>query len=161
MVDVDGVATEEPYQCAGLTEFCQYEDCVAGQKLKDPERPRATPLDRKDRATQRLFVDPDRRAALKGGKKTVHAAWGLAPENRPECQRCNRAGRSEGGLQRMLEIVNKRPASHACNDPFGANCAVKAYGSDRPCLVCREKLKRQKEAAAAGANTDALPPPSS
>ena len=108
MVDVNGVATEVPYQCAGLTEFCQYEDCVAKQNRAHPERPRATPLDREDPATLRLFVDPDRRAALKGGKTRVHAAWGIAPEHRRECVKCKKAAQSEDVRARDVENTQKK-----------------------------------------------------
>ena len=145
MVDVDGVATEEPYQCAGLTEFCQYEDCVAGQKLKDPERPRATPLDRKDRATQRLFVDPDRHAALAGPKKRTHAAWGFPDKNRRECQRCKRAGMSKEGLEK--HDADRKKASNKCCDPFGKGCINRASGGNTACPDCQEEKKQRKAAA--------------
>ena len=113
MVDVNGVATEVPYQCAGLADFCQYEDCVAKQNRTAPERPRATPLDREDLATLRLFVDPDRRAALAGGKRREHAAFGVAPENRSECAKCNMTGRSKEGLEKALRDKRNRPKEAA------------------------------------------------
>jgi hypothetical protein len=143
MVDVDGVATEEPYQCAGLTEFCQYEDCVAGQKKDGSERPRATPLDREDPATLRLFVDPDRRAALKGGKTRVHAAWGIAPENRSECTRCRKAAQSEDVRARDLENTGKR--AKRCADPFNKGCREFAtrHVAGSTCPDCKAEQKRR------------------
>ena len=142
MVDVDGVATEEPYQCAGLTEFCQYEDCVAGQKYQDPERPRTTPLDRKDLATLRLFVDPDRRAALAGGKKRLHIVWGIAPENRSECTRCRRAALLD------QDAFRKGLAKHTnkCSDPFGKGCTNRSSGGHTACLDCQREKKQRKAA---------------
>ena len=141
-VDVDGVATEVPYQCAGLTEFCQYEDCVAKQRLKAPERPRAVPLDREDLATMRLFVDPERRAALAGGKKRVHAVWGIAPKNRSECQRCRRAALSDEEKYKI-----KKPGNY-CTDPFGKGCKNPDPSHKRnPCPDCKAEQKRRAAAA--------------
>jgi len=153
MVDVDGVATEEPYQCAGLTEFCQYEDCVAGQKSNASERPRATPLDREDLATLRLFVDPERRAALAGGKTRIHAAWGIAPKCRVECPRCNRTGRSKEGLTKQVECIKNRTTDQKCGRLCNECGNRKSDGkktnerAKEPCAACA--AKRAAKAAAA------------
>lgn len=142
MIDVDGVATEVPYQCAGLTEFCKYEDCVAGQKKNGSERPRAAPLDREDLATLRLFVDPDRRAALKGGKTRIHIAWGVAPKPRNECSKCMDAALTPGA--RAKHQKNRSKASNKCINFATTGCTGRASGSNRACLDCQEEKRVAK-----------------
>ena len=155
MVDVDGVATEVPYQCVGLTEFCKYEDCVEGQKRNALERPRATPLDREDLATLRLFVDPERRAALAGGKKRIHNALGVAPENRNECQRCRKAALSDE--EKYYERIKNRTPDHLVSGHICTACGNrKADGKNtgqgrEPCAACA--AKRAAKAAAAAPST--------
>ena len=139
---VDG--TEEPYQCAGLTEFCQYEDCVEGQTLKAPERPRATPLDREDLATLRLFVDAERRAALAGGKTRVHAAWGIAPKPRNECSKCMDAALTPGARAKHEKNRGKK-RGNLCKEC--GNRAIDGHGKKPPCATCA--AKRAAKAAAA------------
>ena len=142
MVDVDGVATKPPYQCAGLTEFCKYEDCVAKQKLNAPERPRAAALDREDLATLRLFIDPDRRAALAGGKKRMHAVWGIAPNTSKKCIKCMDAAMKPASKAKKDEIVKKR--SNYCTDPFNKGCQnLDRSKKGNPCPDCREEQQRR------------------
>ena len=164
-VDVKGVATEKPYQCAGLAEFCKYEDCTANDMLKAPERPRATPLDREDLATLRLFVDPDRRAALAGGKRRIHNALGIAPKARNECSRCMETSRTPAARAKHFESIKNRTADQLVSGDICAACRNRkadgkntGQGREPPCAACAAK-RAAKAAAAAGSSTDPLPAP--